>query len=654
MPDVPGHPLTYDVRMGQHPGVHAETLADTPAPTADTIAAPGSSSSAGAPRKVAIHATVLDDTTAARYQSQRALGHGGMGEVRLADDLRIGRQVAVKTLREDTRGDAAAAARFLREARVQGQLEHPAIVPVYDLGTDTDGVPFFTMKRLRGMTLEELLRAHHGGDAETAKMWSQRKLLGAFAQACQAVHFAHSRGVVHRDLKPSNIMLGDFGEIYVLDWGVARIAGVADDGVPAISTGESESERTAHGSVIGTPGYMAPEQLRGEVDIVGPASDVYALGTILFELLTGQPLHARTSRDSIIQSTLHGVDTSERLRSRQPDLAPELEAICVRATALAPEARYGDVAALVTDLEKFLDGDRDLERRRQLANEHAATALAAAEQSQQGIDEEANRKRALREAGRALALDPANTEAATVMTRLFIDPPARIPDEVEAELQRADATASHREAIVGAMVYIAVLCFAPLYIAMGVTDWRYMAATATLALGMGVQAYRHGIAGTLTFTTVQVALVGYVALVVLLSRTLGPFVLVPATGALGTAFFVLHGRNQHTVLTIVAGCVAVTLPLVLELAGVFGRTFEIRDDMLILRSDIVHLPPTLTLVLLTTVSVATVIAGGVFVRDARRNQEAAERKLQLQSWQLRQLVPAQTHVGVGTTSPVTM
>ncbi len=616
---------------------------------ADTVAATPAIPKSKDPRVVTVSPTTLDDTTATRYRHDRALGRGGMGEVLLADDRRIGRQVAVKTLREHARGDAGATARFLREARIQGQLEHPAIVPVYDLGAHADGQPYFTMKRLRGMTLEQLLARLTAGDPDIARAWSVRKLLGGFAQVCQAVHFAHSRGVVHRDLKPSNIMLGDFGEIYVLDWGVARLAGVADEASTVVTTGDDDTDRTAHGSVIGTPGYMAPEQLRGDVEAVDARSDVYALGAVLFEILTLTPLHDRSSGDSIRRSTLEGADARATARAPDREVAPELEAICVRATALAPADRHASAAELVAELERYLDGDRDLARRRELAADHAAAAATCCDRAHTAGSDEV-RKQALREAGRALALDPGNEQAIGVMNRLFLEPPVQVPPEVDAELRHRHLQSSRREALLGAMVYLAIFAFGPLYLWMGVKHWPYFVTLGVIALVMGVQAYQVSRRGSVSFLRVQLAIVGYAVLVVLISRSFGPFVVLPVCAALGTSFFLFHGELQRSPITIAIGCLTVIAPIVLEKVGVFAGTYEIAGDALVIRSELVHLPPGPTVVVLTVISVVSVIAGGIFMLDIRRGQQRAERQLMLQAWQLRQLVPEQTHAAV-TTSP---
>src|SRR5581483_11045647 len=236
--------------------------------------------------------------TKSRYSTLSGLGEGGMGEVWLLRDAVIGRDVAMKSIKSELRGDDLARARFLREARVQGQLEHPSIVPVYDLGIGPNGQPYFTMRRVRGRTLDELVR--------------ERRLLlhtalTVMSRVCLAIEFAHAHGVFHRDIKPSNLMVGDWGEVYVLDWGVAKLSSKDDPELESkVSLVADAIDATTAGALVGTPGYMPPEQADGKP--VDARSDVYALGATLFELLTGQPLHTGTSVAAVIRSTLAGAD----------------------------------------------------------------------------------------------------------------------------------------------------------------------------------------------------------------------------------------------------------------------------------------------------------------------------------------------------------
>src|SRR5688572_26573565 len=340
----------------------------------------------------------------ARYALRTLLGKGGMGEVWLAHDVRIDREIAIKLMRGSTE-DADMVARFLREARVQGRLEHPSVVPVHDLGDEK--TPYFAMKRLTGTTLADVIVAR-----DLVK-WPRRTLLARFIDICLAIEFAHKRGVIHRDLKPANIMLGDYGETYVLDWGLARIVDESDSGVIRNSDlrGDSDVGQTEVGAMLGTPGYMAPEQMRGEA--IDQRADVYALGCLLFEILAGEPA---MPRDRTLELTLTAV--CHHPLERSIDVPPELDDVCACATQGDVTKRTASAREVADAVQRFLDGDRDLERRRQLAAEHA-------ERAQQWLAKEDNHARgeAMREAGSAIALDASNVEAKQILARLLLDPP---------------------------------------------------------------------------------------------------------------------------------------------------------------------------------------------------------------------------------------
>ncbi|MEJ7599866.1 MAG: serine/threonine-protein kinase [Kofleriaceae bacterium] len=302
-----------------------------------------------------------------RYELRAVLAQGGMGEVVLALDAHLEREVAVKRIRAE-RPSADELARFLREARIQASLEHPAVVPVHDIAVDRTGRPLFVMKRLAGTEMKVLLdRLRDGTDPDPAG--TRRRLLHAFVDVCMAVEFAHSRGVVHRDLKPANIMLGDYGEVYVLDWGISRSTGSVDGTAPLGSElatpAAPASDATRDGVVLGTPAYMAPEQLLGES--VGPAADTYALGCVLFEIAAGVQLH-RVDRS--LADLVHPTDSSPS--TRRADAPPELDAICERATARDVAARFMSARGLGGAVQAYLDGDRDLAARNELGMLHLA------------------------------------------------------------------------------------------------------------------------------------------------------------------------------------------------------------------------------------------------------------------------------------------
>jgi serine/threonine protein kinase len=257
----------------------------------------------------------------ARYRIEHLLGRGGMGEVFSARDDRIGRSVAIKRLRIDQAGGDTRA-RFLREAVIQGRLEHPAVVPVHELCETDEGQAFFVMKQVSGTVLADVLPKLAYGDPEIIERFPRQLLLRAFVEVCLAVEFAHARGVIHRDLKPANIALGDYGEVYVLDWGIARVVGT-DDGARR-SFGDIDTAsgtETLEGAILGTPGYISREQISG--DDVDHRTDVYALGCILFEILALQPLHPRGQPG--IASALAGIDAKASVRAPERDVPPELD-----------------------------------------------------------------------------------------------------------------------------------------------------------------------------------------------------------------------------------------------------------------------------------------------------------------------------------------
>ncbi|MGH9580979.1 MAG: serine/threonine-protein kinase [Terriglobales bacterium] len=283
------------------------------------------------------------DLTGTRYRLVERLGSGGMGTVYLAEDVSLSRRVALKVLHlPDASGHLAA--RLLREARVLAQLEHPGIVPVHDVGTLADGRVFYTMKYVEGPRLDRYLQ----------EAGSTQERLRIFEKTCEAVAFAHARGVLHRDLKPENIMVGPFGEVLVMDWGVAKIlhapAGEAETQADT-DTGHAGNE-TEHGMVLGTPGYMAPEQARGELELDARA-DVYALGAILRYVLTGHaPAEATT-----LSLAAQGESRSARWEKPGHSLPRALAAVCAK--AMAPEAnqRYASAEELAQDVARFRDGE---------------------------------------------------------------------------------------------------------------------------------------------------------------------------------------------------------------------------------------------------------------------------------------------------------
>jgi eukaryotic-like serine/threonine-protein kinase len=310
-----------------------------------------------------------------RFRILRPHARGGLGAVFVALDGELHREVALKQILDRHADDPTSRARFLREAEVTGGLEHPGIVPVYGLGAYANGRPYYAMRLIRGESLKQAIdRFHqgdntklpsplvgegHGGAAGQAPAGSRdlalRKLLRRFLDVCNAIEYAHSRDVLHRDIKPSNIILGRHGETLVVDWGLAKVQGQSEvgssDEQPLVPSSASGSSETLPGSTLGTPGYMSPEQAKGDLEHLGPRSDIYSLGATLYHLLTGKPPFEGRAVE-IIPAVQRGDFPPPR--SIVPSIDRALEAICLKAMALAPADRYATPKALGEDVDRWM------------------------------------------------------------------------------------------------------------------------------------------------------------------------------------------------------------------------------------------------------------------------------------------------------------
>ncbi|MBI2193483.1 MAG: serine/threonine protein kinase [Planctomycetes bacterium] len=335
-------------------------------------------------------------STGARYEIISSIGAGGMGEVLLSRDRDIRRPVAMKVVREQAASQAVVA-RFVEEAQFTGQLEHPNIVPVHELGLRADGRLFFTMKLVQGRNLGDIVEELKAGKGESGRRWTLSERVLVFLKVLDAVAFAHSRGVIHRDLKPSNIMIGEFGEVYVMDWGLAKIVGPRADlpgesppaGAPASTPREGPTIRlqapdapadglssrlsslredfnvqlTQQGQLVGTPAYMSPEQAAGEHASVDARSDIYSLGATLYEWITlERPVEGQSLNEILVQ-----IDRGEVIppRRRRPDLniPKDLDAVIQKAMARRQADRYTSVQEFASDLRVFL-ADEPVKARR--------------------------------------------------------------------------------------------------------------------------------------------------------------------------------------------------------------------------------------------------------------------------------------------------
>ena len=362
-------------------------------------------SSAASPAEADPYATLaggLASSQTMRFRILRPHAEGGLGRVFVAYDNELSREVALKEIKPERSDDPESRGRFIREAEVTGSLEHPGIVPVYGLGAYPDGRPFYAMRFVRGKSLKEAIaKFHHrfgrgraasagkqpaGGSAAgsleptdssfpgrnltpTDENLELRKLLQRLIAVCEAIDYAHSRGVLHRDLKPGNVMLGKYGETLVVDWGLAKPLGQVPAEVakkrpvnttlstfylpePALESSISDGQSTLLGSTLGTPSFMSPEQAHGRLDLLGPASDIFSLGAILYEILTGQPPYAAGTREELLRKA----QTADYAppRSLRSGIPPPLEAICLKALAPLPANRYLNCESLAQDIERFL------------------------------------------------------------------------------------------------------------------------------------------------------------------------------------------------------------------------------------------------------------------------------------------------------------
>ncbi|MDF7809301.1 protein kinase [Pontiellaceae bacterium B12219] len=318
---------------------------------------------------------LMDGNPELRYSANKKLNEGGMKAIWEVDDHRTARKVAMALIQDSKIASEDDIDSFLYEARLTANLQHPNIIPIYDIALDENGNPYFTMKALKGETLGDIIKRLRTGNAEYAGRFSRTRLLGIFLKVCNAIDYAHTKGVIHLDLKPSNINIGDFGEVHVLDWGLSTLITHLNeyDGEPVswqsmddveLENGqtltrylEGTAKRREHKNVVGgTPGYMSPEQAQGVPSDIDFQTDVYMLGSLLYEILTYRcPIEGGTVKE-VLQKTVRGDFQDPGKRAPDLKLPAPLSAIVLKAMATDPADRYPNVAALIADIHKFQDG----------------------------------------------------------------------------------------------------------------------------------------------------------------------------------------------------------------------------------------------------------------------------------------------------------
>lgn len=298
--------------------------------------------------------------TPTRFKVLRDHAKGGLGKVSVALDQELNREVALKEILSQYSDDTYARERFVLEAEITGGLEHPGIVPVYGLGQSDDGCPYYAMRFIKGDSLKQAIdefhRKHDSAKVNSSeRLLALRQLLDRFIDVCNAMEYAHSRGILHRDLKPANIMVGKYGETLVVDWGLAKAIGDRDIGSDqplrplSVLSGYAQ---TMQGSAVGTPAYMSPEQAAGKLNELGFATDIYSLGATLYHILCGRPPFEKQKVDAMLQNVQRGA--FERPRIRNPEVPRGLEAICLKGMALKPEDRYPTARAMADDVAHWL------------------------------------------------------------------------------------------------------------------------------------------------------------------------------------------------------------------------------------------------------------------------------------------------------------
>lgn len=312
------------------------------------------------------HIENLTPKPSGKYKFMRSIGFGGMKAVLQVSDKDTTRKMAMAIIPDFDERPKSDVNRFIREARITARLEHPNIVPIHDIGTDVNGSPYFTMKYLRGHSLAVVLKKLNEGDPETLAKHTLPRLLRTFVKVANAIAFAHSKQIIHLDLKPENIHLGEFGEVLVLDWGLAKFIGKEDDFEEIIDTPdkfdkineETQNIMTLDGVAKGTPGYMAPEQAAGKNKEKDERTDIYALGCVLYAILTFEnPLGNRKDIKGMLHDTVTGnIESPSQLKNQFRSIPPRLEKICLKAMDVLPEERYQSVSELRADIFSFMGG----------------------------------------------------------------------------------------------------------------------------------------------------------------------------------------------------------------------------------------------------------------------------------------------------------
>lgn len=291
-----------------------------------------------------------------KYTDVEPFAEGGGAEIHLGTDSTLARKVIIKTLRAKFRDDERMRRRFLREARVTAIIQHPGVVPIYEMNRTPEGDVYFTMKKVEGYTLKQVVEGRVARSKEFDRYRNRNLLIDIVLRTGETVAAAHRAGVIHRDLKPENIRVGDYGEVVVMDWGVAKLIQVPDEEMEEVADAVELEDLTQHGKLFGTPRYMSPEQTWGAEDIDG-RSDVFSLGVVLYELLSLRPLVVGGDSHTLVNKIRNDVFTPVRLREPLQMIPPALDAVCMKALRKQREDRYQSMDDFLDDLRRFQRGE---------------------------------------------------------------------------------------------------------------------------------------------------------------------------------------------------------------------------------------------------------------------------------------------------------
>lgn len=603
------------------------------------------------PAPAAFIVEVADDgrdlpTESERYERSGTVARTGAFEDLSARDRVIRRPVVIRQLAHGMAHSSSDERRFARAARLQAQLEHPAIVPVYDIGTGPSDAETMIFPEVRCVSLRRVLDARGSGDKEMARKFSRSALLQAFLQLCLATAYAHAKGVVHRNIQPEAVALGDHGEVYLLDWGLAKtIQGPYRPGLVSIDSSTAEGGTTLPGQALGTPGYASPEQLvGGEADA---RSDVYALGSLLFEILTGSPLHAGESAVEKVRTTQIGVNACPSQRAPKAGIPEGFDTVCVRATATDPKLRYPSARELHDAVERTLEAALEAGRRTELASRHADLAESLAMRALTATSGHYElRAKALREAGRAFALDPKSPGARRALLALLEEEPTELPPEVRAEME---SEASDQARAVGRFAMFAYgafgLILAPVVLS-GIRSWAGFAFTAfSVAATVGVAAFMSRMKNPTDGVGLLLAFTSFTA-IGSTSGFYGALVLPPllATANVLCMGAGLHRRYRPWVL-LMALC-SMLVPFALEQFGLLQQSYRFGPGtitVLPVVRDLHEAPVRLGLFFST---LAAIIAPTLFTWRISNTAATARERMHVYGWQLRRFLPKNAYLDV--------